>query len=171
MKWTPGQTASTASYDCPLCKGLGYLSNRIICVCVYRHVFRSCHRTFRRCAAADPYTRVVTFERTRNAVDRRLTWARRNEDFCADFQAAGDRALPDRLLPVFRFHHLHGASISLLARRLGTQESNLKHMIYEVEVFVGREIAHGKPYSLYPPYDYMHAGCALQECDRSAVLV
>ncbi len=163
MKWTRQETATAAWSDCPRCSGLGHLSNRVICSCVYRHVFRACHRAFRRCVLADPHSRTVSFERTSHAVDRSLTWVRRNEDFCADFQAAGYRALPAHLWPVFRFYHLLGASVSLVARRLGIQESNLRSVIYDVEALVGREIAHVKPYSLYPPYDYLHSGFGQEE--------
>ena len=88
-------------------------------------------------------------------MDRHLVWIRRNEDYCADFQAAGRRSLTPELYQVFRFYHLLGGSAELVARRLGLSERVFFRILREVESTVGREMALMEPYSLYPPRQYM----------------
>lgn len=158
MQWTSRQTAVLASDACVFCRGFGIRSAdlMVLCDCVYRAVFRSCYLKFRQCAAADPYTRQVSYERNRRGVDRRLSWARRNEDYCADFHLAGRRVLPRHLYAVFSYYHLHGARGGLLLRRLGVSRRTLTAWVAQAEVVVGRELAHMQPYSLFPPREYLH---------------
>ena len=159
MIWTSRRAASLATHNCFVCHGRGIRSgtDRELCDCVCRAVFRRCHSKFRQCVKADPFSRLVSFDRLRSGVDRRLSWARRNEDFCADFHAAGLRVLSGHYSRLFSFYHLHGATHELLLRRLGIQPRTLRLWISEVEVAVGRQIAHMQPYSLFPPREYMQA--------------
>ena len=159
MTWTSRRAASLASYNCFLCHGKGIRSGADLelCDCVYRTIFRRCHAKFRSCVKADPFSRLVTFDRLRTGVDRRLSWARRNEDFCADFHAAGLRVLSGDHRRFFSFYHLQGARRDLLLRRLGVSPRTLDRLTAEVELAVGCQIAHMQPYSLFPPQDYMKA--------------
>ena len=159
MTWTARRAAGLAAHSCFLCHGLGVRPgpDLELCDCVYRAIFRRCHAKFRSCAKADPFSRLVTFDRLRTGVDRRLSWARRNEDFCADFHAAALRVLSGHHSRLFSFYHLQGATHELLLRRLGIQPRTLRLWISEVEVAVGRQIAHMQPYSLFPPREYMQA--------------
>ncbi len=157
MKWTPRQAALLASPACPACQGLGAptADPALLCRCVYRAVFRSCYAKFRRCATADAFGRRVSYDPNPRGVDRHMSWARRNEDYCADFHAAGRRVLPYHLYRIFAYFHLHGASLELVCKRLRIERRAVLYAITDIEVAVGRELAHMRPYSLYPPRDYM----------------
>jgi len=154
MNWTAESAAELSRYNCRDCRGSGFAGGEL-CACVCRRVFQICHRRFRVCAEADGSARVITFEKNRRGVDRHQMWIRRNEDYCADFQAAGRRALPPELYDVFRFYHLLGAGADLVARRLSVSRSALYDLVAEVEERVGRELAMVQPYSLYPPHVYL----------------
>ncbi len=168
-RWTPQRAALLARYDCRSCRGTGLLSAPPflearaglaggLCTCVFRRVFRVCYRCFRLCATADRSARTVTFSAVPRGVDRHLVWIRRNEDYCADFQAAGRRVLTPELYRVFRFFYLLGGSADLVARRLGVSRATLYRMLAQIEPAVGRELALLEPYSLYPPQEYMRLG-------------
>jgi len=129
---------------------------------VYREVFRVCYRRFRQCARADRSARTVRFTHMPGGVDRRLVWTRRNEDYCADFQAAGRRALAPETYRVFRFYHLLGGSTDLVSRRIGVPRRDFFRLLAEIESIVGCELALMEPYSLYPPEDYMRLNSGAQ---------
>ena len=126
-----------------------------LCTCVYRAVFRACHRRFVQCGKLDPSLRRVGYERILRGVDRTVSWVRRNEDFRADFHGCGTRVLPKHLYQFFSFYYLHGAKIEIVCRRLGTCGRHARRWMVEIETLVGREIAHLQPYSLFPPRGYM----------------
>jgi hypothetical protein len=160
LLWTVEAAGTLARYDCSCCRGTGiaeFDANEVLvpCVCVCRRVFQICYRRFRRCAAADGSARRVTFTESPRGVDRHLAWIRRNEDYCADFQAAGRRSLNAELYRVFRFYHLLGASAELVARRLDVSRAEVFRLVARVESVAGREIATLRPYSLYPPGEYL----------------
>jgi hypothetical protein len=154
--WTPTNAAELTTGACYRCEGKGLVCENpvVLCACVYRGVFRACWRKFRRLAHPEVETSRVTYGRIQHGVDRSLCWYRRNEDYCADFHSAGRRALPKHLYRVFSFIHLQGADAELVTRRLGVSGRQLRDWIAEVELAVGREIAHQQPYSLYPPSLY-----------------
>jgi hypothetical protein len=154
MNWTPESAAELARYDCRGCGGGGFAGGEP-CACVCRRVFQVCYRRFRVCAEADGFARLVTFRENRRGVERHLMWIRRNEDYCADFQASARRALSPQLYRVFRFYHLLGAAAELVARRLSISRSVLYGVVAEIEERVGRELALMQPYSLYPPRAYL----------------
>lgn len=159
MEWNAQSAGLLARMDCSLCRGSGLSpASGVPCGCVCRRVFRICYRRFRACAGADSFARLVTFDEFARGVDRHLMWLRRNEDYCADFQSAGRRALAPELFRVFRFYHLLGAAPALVARRIGVAHTGLYRMIAEVEEAVGRELALMQPYSLYPPHAYLRSG-------------
>ncbi len=157
MEWTPATAAALARYACPLCQGTGQMGSiepKGLCHCVYRAVFRACHKRFRYCGEMNASVRGVSFERIRGAVDRSLTWARSSEDYRADFHSCGLRALPRDLYRYFSFYYLHAAAQDVVCRRLGICSRLADKWMTEIEVLVGREIAHLKPYSLFPPQGY-----------------
>ncbi|GEM_PF-5484001 len=185
MEWTPSIAAEISRYGCPECAGTGIPVRRRLsfcppppppptvttlaaapgdgdpeplvrlCGCVYRAVFRACHRRFVFCGKLDPSLRRISYDRTPRAVDRTLTWVRRNEDYRADFHHCGERSLPKHLYQLFSFYHLHGGKMAMVARRLGFAERRAWEYVVEIERIVGREIAHLQPYSLFPPAGYM----------------
>jgi hypothetical protein len=137
-----------------------------LCTCVYRAVFRACHRRFLYCGKLDPSLRRISYERTPRAVDRSLIWVRRNEDFRADFHACGLRVLPKHLYQLFSFYHLHGAKMDLVARRIGLSDRRAYDWLAEIETVVGREIAHLQPYSLFPPQGYLMPAARARQADE-----
>lgn len=154
MEWTPDIAARIARTGCFECTGRGVLQSAPprLCNCIYRTVFRACHHRFRR-FGREAHMGISTV-RTMRAVDSTLSWSRQVEDFRADFHAAGLRALPKHLYHLFSFHHLHGASQELVGRRLGLSPARTAEWIAEIELLLGREIAHMKPYSIFPPPGY-----------------
>jgi hypothetical protein len=154
MNWTPEGAAELARYDCRGCGGSGFAGGEL-CACVCRRVFQVCYRRFRVCAEADAFARVVTFRENRRGVERHLMWIRRNEDYCADFEASARRVLSAQLYRVFRLCHVLGAATDLVARRLSMSRSVLYGMVAEIEERAGRELALMQPYSLYPPQAYL----------------
>jgi len=188
MEWTPPIAARLARPGCPECYGTGLpgipklsvgpshqagpvpQGNRL-CTCVYRAVFRACYRRFVHCGNLDPSLRRVSYERTLRAVDRTITWARRNEDFRADFHGCGRRVLPKHLYQLFSFYHLHGAKMEMVCRRLGLGDRRAWEYVGEIETLVGREIAHLQPYSLFPPRGYMMPAGRARPADEKLRLV
>lgn len=160
MLWTTETAGALARYNCDLCGGTGVRPSPpecaiVPCACACRRVFQACYRRFRQCAEADGSARRVSFAESRRGVDRHLIWFRRNEDYCADFQAAGRRSLSPELYRLFRFYHLLGGAADLVARRLGVSRAEFYRLLGEVEIAVGREVALMEPHSLYPPRVYL----------------
>jgi len=184
MEWTPSTAADLSRYGCPECSGTGLPSRgRLavcpsqpdqtpsasalrLCTCVYRAVFRACYRRFKHCGKLDPSLRRVRYERTPGAVDRTVTWVRRNEDFRADFHSCGVRALPKHLYHFFSFYYLHGAKEEMVCQRLGISVRGANTLMAEIETLVGREIAHLQPYSLFPPRGYMMPAGRARQSDE-----
>ncbi len=162
MEWTLPSARPLARGDCRDCGGAGVLPagngrDLLPCSCIFRGVFRACYRKFRACAAADASVRAVTFQESRQGVDRHLVWFRRNEDYCADFASTGRRVLEPRAYRVFRCFHLLGGTAKLVAERLGISRAEVWRIVEEIEFLVGREVSRMRPYSLYPPREYMRA--------------
>ncbi len=155
MNWTTEQMAMLARSHCPRCGGAGTSATGRLCDCVCRRVFLVCHRKFRICSTSDGW---VTFGESPRGVDRHMVWMRRNEEYCADFTSAGRRVLSAELLRLFRFRYLLGGAPELVAKRLGLRLRTFYRAAEEVEVRVGRELALMRPYSLYPPHEYLRGG-------------
>src|ERR1022692_3310071 len=172
MQWTPQIAAELARYGCRDCRGTGRVGSiepKALCPCVYRAAFPACHHRFRYCGGTQSSVRRVSFERISGAVDRSMTWVRRAEDFRADFHACGLRSLPKHLYQFFSFYYLHGANQELVCRRLGVSPRLADKWMVEIEVTVGREIAHLEPYSLFPPQGYMIPERRAYQIDPAAV--
>lgn len=157
MQWIPEIAAEVARRYCRDCQGTGLVGaagSPALCACVCRHVFRACFRRFQYCGMARARVRRVTFERIPTGVDRSTMWVRAAEDYRADFHACGLRSLPKHLYQFFSFFYLHGGTLELVCRRLGLSTRQAEVWMSEIEVLVGREIAHLQPYSLFPPQGY-----------------
>jgi hypothetical protein len=159
MEWSPQIAAAMAHRRCPDCRGTGRpagVDQRDLCRCVYRAVFHVCHRRFEQYSRSQRHSfRRISFEPIARGVDRSRTWVRRIEDYRADFHACGMRSLARHLYQFFSFYYLHGATQELVCRRLGVSARQADDWMAEIEVTVGREIAHLEPYSLFPPKGYM----------------
>lgn len=158
MDWTTEQAALEAFGGCERCNATGFDVTGELCTCVCRKVFRVCYHRFKLCLEASTAARTVTIVECHSGVDRHLVWFRRHEDYCADFANTGRRVLKGYALGIFRFYHLLGGSVSLVAKRLGIARPTFYRYMEEAEVEVGRELALMKPYSPYPPHRYMHDG-------------
>jgi len=157
MNWTSQAAGELARFGCRECRGTGLLpgSAFALCNCVCRRVFRICYNRFRSCAEAEAGARAVKFREMPSGVDRHMVWVRRNEDYCADFQAAARRVLHPGLYRTFRVYHLLGAGLDLVARQFHLCRTDVFDQVLEIEARVGRELALLQPYSLYPPREYM----------------
>ncbi len=157
MNWTPESAGQLARYGCRDCNGTGLAPGQgvVLCTCVCRRVFRTCYHRFRICVESEAAARGMAFREMPRGVDRHLVWFRKNEDYCADFQAAARRALHRDLYRTFRVYHLLGAGIDLVARQFRLSRPEVYRQVSEIEAAVGRELALLQPYSLYPPRQYM----------------
>ena len=146
---------------CVNCRGTGALGDPspVVCECVYRVIFRRCYLQFRRCVLSADSTRPIPLERhITTSGKRNYGWARRNEEYCADFEIAARQALSPELHQIFRWHYVLGASARVVSERLGVHRRILERTIDDLQTAVGRQIAHCTPYSIYPPSEYMQPG-------------
>lgn len=123
------------------------------CFCALRSIFRACYARLRYCVARQEHISTVSIE-TWCAHQGPRAFARRNEDFIADFCSIAKKSLTPAEHKVFRFHYLLGADWSLCCRYLGMTRGNYFHTIYRIEELLGRAFASVQPYALYPTSDY-----------------
>jgi hypothetical protein len=122
---------------------------------VFRSIFRACYARFRDCAAAERFVSRVSLEVCGGGgKDRRYTYARKTEDYMADFCLVSRRALDDFDYAVFRHHFLLGADWKLCCRRLNIDRGSFFHAVYRLENKLGRTFRELEPYPLYPVDEY-----------------
>jgi hypothetical protein len=124
------------------------------CNCVFRAVFRSCFNRFREFAANADHIGTVSLEFCRGR-DGRRSYARKREDYVADFCLVSRRVLDDYEHQLFRFHFLLGADWRLCCRQLHMERGTFFHSIYRIEQRLGRVFAELEPYALYPVSEYL----------------
>jgi hypothetical protein len=120
---------------------------------VDRAVFRACLERFRTCVASLRYAQPV-LERVGTGPKAHTCYARKNEEYMADFTLAAKRTLAPVEYALFRFHFLLGADWKLCSRRLGMDRGTFFHAVYRVEEKLGRVLATLQPYPLFPLADY-----------------
>jgi hypothetical protein len=155
--WSRSETIGLAKNSCVFCHGLGMRHGRKgqekPCNCVFRAIFRACYSRFRYCAMKEKHmTRVVLQPCT--GKDSRRTWARRDEDYVADFCLVSQRTLDEFEHKIFRFHFLLGADWKMCCQRLNIDRGTFFHAVYRIEQKLGRIFRELKPYSLYPLDEY-----------------
>ncbi len=160
MEWTRSETLALAASHCTYCHGLGIRASRgnttVPCNCVFRTIFRICHRKFRECAAPERALQNVTLE-FMPGKDRRLTYGRKAEEYVADFCAVSKRNLTSAEAQLFRFHFLMGADWRMCCKRLGLDRGSFFHAVYRIEQKLGRIYRELEPYGLFPVDEYFSA--------------
>lgn len=159
MIWNQSETIALAKNACVFCHGIGIRVGRRgkdkPCNCVLRAIFRACYSRFRHCATKEKYMSRVTLQLCSGKESRR-TWARRDEDYMADFCLVSRRTLDDFEHKVFRFHFLLGADWKLCCRQMKIDRGTFFHAVYRIEQKLGRVFRELEPFSLYPLDEYFN---------------
>ncbi len=96
----------------------------------------------------------VTLEMCAGGKDGKRTWARRDEDYIADFCLVSKRSLDEFEYKVFRFHFLLGADWRLCCRQMKIDRGTFFHSVYRIQQRLGRIFRELQPFSLYPLDEY-----------------
>ena len=158
MEWTRSETIAVAKQSCVLCRGDGLRTTPIKgqkspCNCVLRNIFRACYNRFRMCLSKEKYISRVTLENC-SGRDGKRVWARKDEDFIADFCLVSRRTLNDYEYRIFRFHFLLGADWRLCCRRLEVDRGTFFHTVYRIQQKLGRTFRELEPFALFPLDEY-----------------
>ncbi len=157
MLWKQSNTIGLAKQSCMACEGLGLRpllrGKEAPCNCVFRAVFRACYSRFRECVAHGGHTGTVSLEFCRGK-DGRRAYARKREEYIADFCLVSRRVLSEADHRVFRFHFLLRADWRLCCRQLNMDRGLFFHAVYRIEQKLGRAFAELEPYALYPVDEY-----------------
>lgn len=153
MNWTRSETLALAANTCTTCHGLGMRTGRrgsqAPCHCVFRAIFRICYQRFIDCADSEKSLSTATLEYS-GRTNRRVTWGRKKEEYCADFFLVTRRALEPEEFRLFKYHYLYGADWSLCTRQLKMDRGTFFHAVYRIQQKLGRVFAELQPYSLFP---------------------
>jgi len=157
MLWNRSNTIGLASTSCCNCEGVGlrlvYKNHTVPCGCVFRSIFRICLARFRECNLAEAISGTVSWEFCSGSSGCR-SYARKREEFMADFFLISRRTLEPAEFQLFRFYFLLGANWRMCARRLNLERGTLFHAIYRIERELGRAFAETEPYGLFPLDEY-----------------
>jgi len=157
MEWTRSETLGLAAPNCTVCKGSGLRAQEFgkqkPCACVFRAIFRACYARFRKSASQEKALSRPVLEYSARG-GRRITWARKEEEYTADFLLLSRRHLNPDEYRIFRYHFLLGADSRLICSRLGIDRGVFFHTIYRIMRRLGRVFRETKPYGLYPIDEY-----------------
>ncbi|MBI4877715.1 MAG: hypothetical protein HY822_24040 [Acidobacteria bacterium] len=131
----------------------GRRGKSVPCNCTLRGVFRACYKRFRYCVTQEKSMSRVSLEYTAGR-DRRMSYGRKDEEYCADFYLVSKRHLDEFEFKVFKYHFLLGADWKLCCRKMGLDRGNFFHAVYRIEQKLGRAFRELKPYGLYPLDEY-----------------
>ena len=150
FQWTRKDTLGIANPSCIRCHGLGLQGGRLEstqpCPCVLSAIFRTCYEKFHELATQErPFAR------------RPVGWARRDEEYMADFVGIAKRTLSEDEHRLFRIHFLLGASADLCVNRLRIDPGAFFHAVGQIEQRVGRALRETQPHALYPIDEYFRA--------------
>ncbi len=159
MEWTRSETIGLALPSCTQCRGMGLRPTRGMavapCSCVFRAIFRACYTRFYKLVHKEKHLCRVTLEYGPRGGGR-ITWARKDEEYIADFYLVTRRTLSAAEWKVFSYHYLLGAEWRLCARRLNLDRGQFFHTIYRIEAKLGKTFRELKPYALYPLDEYFN---------------
>jgi|SRR5579884_1612389 len=157
MEWTRSETLALAAPQCAYCYGLGLRdgqdNRKEPCNCVLRQIFRDCYTRFRTCSGQDKYVSRSRLELVPGSSSN-YNWARKDEEFAADFCLVSRRALNDVEYRLFKYHFLLGADWRLCCRKLNVDKGIFFHNVYRIQEKLGRIFRELKPYALYPIDEY-----------------
>lgn len=157
MEWTRSETLGLASVQCTTCHGLGLRSAKrskeAPCNCVLRSIFRACLRRFRKCVEKEKHLSQCTFQFT-GGRERTMAWARKDEEYVADFLLMTRRLLSEDEYAIFKYHYLLGADWRLCCRKLKMDRGDFFHEVYRIEARLGKAFREVEPYGLFPLDEY-----------------
>lgn len=158
MDWNRSETIALAKEKCTQCHGEGLRRTSRKgpanpCHCVLRGIFRACYARFRHCAKREKFLSRVTITNCNGAHSSR-TWARKDEEYAADFCLVSKRTLDETEYQIFKFHFLLGADWKLCCRRLKMDRGNFFHAVYRIQQKLGRVYRELQPYALFPLDEY-----------------
>jgi len=157
MKWDRSETIGLAKEFCVCCKGEGQKPNLkgrpTPCNCVLRAIFRACYARFRHCVQKEKFMSKVSLVPCRGK-ESRMTFARLDEEYIADFYLVSRRTLDPFDFEVFRNHFLLGADWRLCCRQMKCDRGTFFHSVYRIQRQLGRVFRELKPYSLFPLDEY-----------------
>jgi hypothetical protein len=157
MKWDRSETIGLAKPFCATCKGKGQLKRKkerpSPCNCVLRAIFRACYARFRHCVEKEKFMSRVSMIPC-SGKDTRMTFARLDEEYIADFCAVSRRNLDPFDYQVFRNHYILGADWRLCTRQMKCDRGAFFHSVYRIQRQLGRVFRELQPYSLFPLDEY-----------------
>lgn len=86
--------------------------------------------------------------------DQKMTFARLDEEYIADFCLISRRTLDELEYGVFRNHFLLGADWRLCCRQMRIDRGTFFHAVYRIQQKLGRVFRELQPYSLFPLDEY-----------------
>lgn len=160
MEWNLSETMVLAMPKCAYCQGYGMRAGRrkndeYPCDCVYRKVFRTCYKAFRRCVETEKRICTVSMERSFDSPGKGF-YGRKIEEYIADFCVVSRRVLNPAQYLVFRYHFLLGAGCKPCCQALKMNQGTFFHRVYYIEKTLGRVFCELEPYSLFPLDAYFH---------------
>jgi hypothetical protein len=105
------------------------------------------------CITVDATISQVRIER-RPGKAGHITWARKQEEYVADFMKITERTLTTAQFRLFRYHFLLGADYSLCCRRMNIDKGTFFHAVYRIQQKLGKALRDTEPYSLFPLDEY-----------------
>jgi hypothetical protein len=170
MDWNRSNAIGLASTTCNCCQGQGMRTVHKVreapCNCVFRAIFRACFNRFRECTELGAHTSTVSLEFC-DGHDGRRAYARKREEYIADFSLVSRRMLEDEDHQIFRYFFLLGADWKLCCHRLKLDRGNFFHSVYRIEQKLGRGFAELEPYALYPLDEYFGGVIKKEACHSS----
>jgi hypothetical protein len=156
--WNPSEVLALAKEGCTQCHGFGLrksssTGSHIPCNCVFRSIFRACHRRFKYCASQEKHISQARLEPV-NGKENRQVWGIKDEEYMADFCLIARRTLDPGEYRIFKFHFLLGADWKLCCRQMKMDRGEFFHSVYRVQEKLGRVFRELKPYSLFPLDEY-----------------
>jgi hypothetical protein len=159
MEWKQSDLVALAMETCTACQGYGVRTshNRSLttCKCVYRSIFRICYERFRVSLERKETIGRPVLERS-SSTQTRMNWARKHEEYVADFLLVTKRSLTEEEYRIFNYHFLLGANWKLCCRKMKVDKGTFFHSLYRIMVKLGAIYVGLEPYALYPVHDYFH---------------
>jgi hypothetical protein len=159
MEWNQSDVLALAMEKCAICDGFGLKTcangETAACNCVQRKIFKICYDRFKVALLRKESLNKPVQERTGSS-EGKLTWARKDEEYVADFLLIAKRTLTGLDYLVFKYHFLMGADWKLCCRKLNVEKGRYFHSLYRLMTKLGRTFAELEPYPLYPLDDYFH---------------
>ena len=159
MEWNRSEVLALAMAKCTTCGGYGMRPSRngteTACNCVLRGIFRVCFQRFKTSLQRKESIGRPNLQHT-SSPHGKLSWARKDEEFAADFLLVAKRTLSESEHKLFKYYYLLGADWRLCCRQLKMEKGIFFHHLYRVTAKLGRTFAELEPYALYPVHEYFY---------------